>query len=1561
MEYLESFEHHLPFFHRHIVDGASVATSKVAVANIAELQNNSTGSKMASFYQCTDKDGWALLSPYYNDLSPCFVQGLLFGLLGVFGIIGGLHQLSALYKKKITTGNKVSNFFYIKLLLIAVQILFQIILRAAYPKNDLVGVVLYLNLAGLFVVLSLHYLENFKSTIANGVLLFYWLFAVVFGLLKIVNLYLRAQIHTKTGIFSILSCVNAFLILNVELHVPIRSFRSYKDEAKISPYDKATAFSKVTFTWMSQLVRFGYYNFITEKDLPPLPKELRSDNTTDVFYHNWYNQNTANPSITRALIKSFGLRFALGGVFKAVQDSLAFVQPQLLKLLIQFVNDYSESRKQGDPLPLTRGFMIAGGMFVVSVTQTGFLHQYFQIAFDLGMKIKSSLTSVVYNKSMVLSNESKQQSNTGDIVNLMSVDVQRLQDLVGYVQIAWSGPFQITLCLVSLHGLLGNAMWAGVVIMIVMIPLNSILARYQKKLQKSQMKFKDERSRLTSEILNNIKSLKLYGWEGPYMDKLNHVRNDKELKNLKNIGIFQAATMMIWNFSPILVSCATFGFFIILEKDKTLSTDIVFPSLALFNLLGFPLAVIPQVITNVVEAQVSLERLHKFLHGSEIQQDAITKLPRCQNNGEEAVSVKDAVLAWTKPKSDRDQKVALSNINLSAKKGDLDCIVGKVGSGKSSILQAILGDLHKLQGEIQVHGSVAYVAQVPWIVNATIKENILFGHKYDPEFYQHVIKACALTVDLGIFAKGDQTLVGEKGISLSGGQKARLSLARAVYARADVYLIDDALSAVDEHVGKHLIDHVIGPKGLLNSKCKILATNNIGVLSIASNLHMVEGGKIIEQGSYDQIMKQKDSKLFSLVKEFGKDKEREVQEREQKALEKKKAEAAKIDGLKSQNQSTDEIDYTKLDSEDDFEVKSLRRASTVTLNEQLEEILDLKDEDEETEKRKEHFQQGKVKWDVYFAYAKACNPTNVLFWLAIIVASMVVNVASSVWLKHWSEVNTRTGYNPDVVFYLGVYLLLGVSAAVFVFMQSIVLCIFLTIKGSSKLHNIMAKSVLRAPMSFFETTPIGRILNRFSNDVYKVDEVLSRVFGMFISNTTKVAFSLLVICFSTWQVVFLIVPLLVLYMYYQQYYLRSSRELRRLDSVSRSPIYANFQESLNGVNTIRAYGQTERFKFLNELRVDKNMRAYHPAINANRWLAVRLEFLGSVVILGAAGFAILSLRSGTLSAGLVGLSVSYALQITQSLNWIVRMSVEVETNIVAVERVMEYSSLTPEAEEVIEDSRPPTNWPQAGKIEFNDYSTRYRPDLDLVLKNINLSIMSKEKVGIVGRTGAGKSSLTLALFRIIEAANGNITIDDINTSTIGLKDLRQNLSIIPQDSQVFEGTIRSNLDPFGRYTTDQLWKALELSHLKPHVLTMFKEAQEDYANTEDKSDTEEIFNALDVKLAEGGSNLSVGQRQLMCLARALLIQSHILVLDEATAAVDVETDKVLQQTIRSEFKDRTILTIAHRINTILDSDKILVLEKGEVAEFDKPSVLLKNKNSLFYALCKQGGFVTDDD
>ncbi|KAA8576984.1 hypothetical protein EYC84_007009 [Monilinia fructicola] len=998
------------------------------------------------------------------------------------------------------------------------------------------------------------------------------------------------------------------------------------------------------------------------------------------------------------------------------------------------------------------------------------------------------------------------------------------------------------------------------------------------------MKNKDSRTRLIAEIINNMKSIKLYAWSSAFMAKLNFVRNDQELKTLRKIGAAQSVANFTWSTTPFLVSCSTFAVFV-LTTNTPLTTDIVFPTLTLLNLLTFPLAILPMVITSIIEASVAVKRLTSFFTAEELQPDAVILKGAIEDDGEESLTIRDASFSWDR-NSDRN---VLQDIHFSAHKGELTCIVGRVGAVK---------------GQVVVHGKTAYVAQQPWVMNATVKENILFGHRFDPNFYDKTVRACALTEDFAQLPDGDETEVGERGISLSGGQKARLTLARAVYARADVYLLDDCLSAVDQHVGRHLIDNVFGPTGLLGGKTRVLATNSIPVLKEANLICLIRDAKIIERGTYDQAIARR-GEIANLIntsenKDVSTDSETTEASDSSTILDFEQAgeEEAKDEAEEAQEHLTQLQPIRPGGSG----VKK-RKGSSNTLR-----------QPSKSKQGKEHSEQGKVKWDVYAEYAKTSNLAAVLIYLTMLIGAQTAQISGSVWLKSWAEANDKYGVNLNVGKYIGVYFAFGIGSAALVVVQTLILWIFCSIEASRKLHERMAFAIFRSPMSFFETTPAGRILNRFSSDVYRIDEVLARTFNMLFVNTARAMFTLVVISVSTPAFIALIIPLSGVYYWVQRYYLRTSRELKRLDSVSRSPIYAHFQESLGGIGTIRAYRQQKRFTQENEWRVDANLRAYFPSINSNRWLAVRLEFLGSLIILAAAGLAIVAVSTGSkLSSGSVGLAMSYALQITQSLNWIVRQTVEVETNIVSVERVLEYARLPSEAPEVIHRHRPPISWPSSGG-------------------NVNLDIKPHEKIGVVGRTGAGKSSLTLALFRIIEPSEGNISIDTLNTSTIGLLDLRRRLAIIPQDAALFEGTIRDNLDP-GHVHDDT--EFMERTRLKDHVSTM--------------------NGGLEAKIQEGGSNLSQGQRQLVSLARALLTPSNILVLDEATAAVDVETDALLQTTLRSPlFAKRTIITIAHRINTILDSDRIVVLEHGQVKEFDSPKKLMEKKG-LFWKLVREAG------
>lgn len=1454
-------------------------------------------------YLCNSSEGWAVLVD--GRFTRCFLFAFIALMPNAIALLACLAQLVQLPRERsinVSTDAKLVS----ALTLIVCQILIWIMMAYESYKAfvlDVGMITAVLSIFSLLIVAMLTFRERFFSPVPSGSILMFWLFHALTTITAAVSL--KSPWLYFSALIGVMSLV-------VELYPRRQLIYAHKMDPRLNnPYDMANIFSRLSFSWMSPLMALGYQQYLVAEDLPNLTISDSTDKCANDFLENWKTEvhKKENPSIGWAITKTFGGTYLLGGFFKIIQDILAFVQPQLLRLLIAFVQRYTDSDGNES---LANGIYISLAMFVVSFVQTVALHQYFERVFTTGMRVKAGVTSAIFRKSLLISSEARSQRSIGDTVNIMSIDTQRLQDVAPNGNILWSGPFQIALCLVSLYDLLGNAMWAGVLVLVIMIPVNSYVASAQKTLQKDQMKNKDRRTRLTSELLANIKSIKLYAWEEPFVDRLKRVRHDFELVSLRKLSIFNALISFLWNFAPFLVSFTTFAFYMLINKDP-LTSEKIFPALALFNLLGFPLAMLPMLISSAIEAFVASQRIRDFLLLEERQPNAIIRFPAPTNVGETALEIQKASFKWQKD----SPGLVLENISLKIAKGELLCVVGRVGAGKSSLLQAVLGDMHKVNGSVGLHGSLAYVAQDAWIFNGSVRDNILFGCKYDESIYQEVIAACALVADLEVLPDGENTIVGEKGISLSGGQKARISLARAVYARADIYLLDDPLSAVDEHVGKHIIDHVLGKNGLLASKCICLATNSISVLKHADRILMLSRGRIVDSGTAAESSRG-DGKIGKLIREFSHSSQTPHRLSDETTTET----IGEIFGDASVKNTISETDAPKLSSRRG----SMGRSSAASLT--VSKPMGI---------RKEHMEQGKVSWMVYYEYFKVCGLFLVTLFMITLLIANGLSVGGNFWLKHWSEINADNELNQNVEFYLGVYGAFGVSSAFFTILQNLLLMLGCNLRSARILHDRMLDSVIRAPMVFFETTPLGRIINRFSNDVYRVDQQLIRVFYQMINNVIRVFYTIIVISIGTPAFLFFVVPLSLLYFYYQRYYLRTSRELKRLDSVLKSPIFAQFQETLDGISTVRAFGQTKRFIFLNEHYIDASNKAYFPSISANRWLAFRLEFVGSVIIFASSALSVLSLPSGRVSSGLIGLALSYALQVTQSLNWIVRMTVEVETNIVSVERMLEYSSLSSEAPLIIENNRPQPHWPDRGGIEFKNYSSRYRPELPLVLKNISLDIKPGEKVGIVGRTGAGKSSLTMALFRMIEPVNGNIDIDKLNTSTIGLHDLRNHLSIIPQDSQLFEGTLRDNLDPEREKSDTELWRAVDLSHLRAYV--------------------ESVPGGLDSRVSEGGGNMSAGQKQLVCLARALLTDTKVLVLDEATAAVDVETDQWIQETIRTEFSSRTILTIAHRLNTIMKSDRIVVLSFGEIAETGKPSELLADTNSLFYGLCEQGGLV----
>ncbi|XP_033169144.1 multidrug resistance-associated protein 1 isoform X8 [Drosophila mauritiana] len=1358
--------------------------------------------------------------------------------------------------------------------------------------------------------------------------------------------------------FIFFTFTSIMLILNCFADGMPRQTKYQRGENEI-PELSASFLSRITYQWFDKMALKGYRNPLEEKDLWDLRPQDSCSEVMPIFAHHW-NQNVRknyknkarvepkaqfsngnvtfeNPhgekngrkkgmaSIMPPIYKSFGGVFLFGALMKLFTDTLTFAQPQVLSLIISFVEAQEAE-------PEWKGILYAVLLFVLAAAQTFILGQYFHRMFIVGLRIRTALINAIYRKALRISNSTKKESTVGEIVNLMAVDAQRFMELTTYLNMIWSAPLQIGLALYFLWQQLGPSVLAGLAVMIILIPVNGVIASRIKTYQIRQMKYKDERVKLMNEVLSGIKVLKLYAWEPSFEKQVLDIR-DKEIATLRSTAYLNAGTSFLWSCAPFLVSLVTFATYVLIDENNVLDATKTFVSLSLFNILRFPLTMLPMLITNLVQTQVSVNRINKFLNSEELDPNSVLH----DSSKPHPMSIENGEFSW-------GDEITLRNINIEVKKSSLVALVGTVGSGKSSVVQAFLGEMEKLAGVVNTVGKLAYVPQQAWIQNATVRDNILFGQTYDRKRYNKVIDACALRADIDILSAGDLTEIGEKGINLSGGQKQRISLARAVYSDADLYLLDDPLSAVDAHVGKHIFEEVIGPKGMLARKSRVLVTHGVTFLPQVDSIYVMKMGEISESGTFDQLVKNKGAFADFIIQHLQEGNEEEEELNQIKRQISSTGDVPELLGtvekaikLARTESLSDSISVTSADSLMGRGGSLRRRTKRQDSHDSVASAASLKKKQEvegkliETEKS----QTGGVEFAVYKHYIKSVG-------IFLSVATLVLNfvfqafqIGSNLWLTQWANdqnVANDTGLRD---MYLGVYGAFGFGQGVLAYF-AVVIVYLGGFQAAKTIHNELLAVIIRGSVCrFFDITPIGRLLNSFSGDMDVVDEELPATMDSFMTFIFMVLATIVVISLSTPIFLAVIVPIAFLYYFAQRFYVATSRQLMRLESVSRSPIYSHFSETVTGASTIRAYNVGDRFIEESDAKVDKNQVCKYPSVIANRWLAIRLEMVGNLIILFASLFAVLG---GQTNPGLVGLSVSYALQVTQTLNWLVRMSSDIETNIVSVERIKEYGETKQEAPwELEQDKNKPKNWPQEGHVEFQNFQVRYREGLDLVLRGVSFNIKGGEKVGIVGRTGAGKSSLTLALFRIIEAAGGRISIDGVDIASMGLHMLRSRLTIIPQDPVLFSGSLRINLDPFEIKTDDEIWKALELSHLKSFVKSLAA--------------------GLNHEIAEGGENLSVGQRQLVCLARALLRKTKVLVLDEATAAVDLETDDLIQKTIRTEFKECTVLTIAHRLNTILDSDKVIVLDKGQITEFASPTELLDNPKSAFYSMAKDANLV----
>ena len=1377
-------------------------------------------------------------------------------------------------------------------------------------------------------------------------------------------------------------------------------------KAAVAPVDTASLVSRITFSWMSRLMAAGYKTPHEQEGLPPLPHDDRAESVHAAFEEakrhyetkaeakqtGNVSDSTSRPSITRILLRAHGRTFAAAALFKLTFDVLQFTGPVLLNALITFLDQSEGCAKSGSSTtcpPDWLGLTYVALLLLSSLSQTALLHQYFFRVFRFGQRLRSSIIVAVYRKSLRLALHSRQKQTVGTIINIMSTDAKRLQDFSTYGMMLLSGPWQIAISLTLLYQVVDVAVLGGVGVMLLLIPVNGLIARLSKRLQSRLMSIKDERVALTSEAISGIRLVKVNAWEDFFLERIKSVR-DTELGRLRAYMLLQALSAVLWTALPLLVMLATFATYTYVHGGPPPAAN-TFTALSLFSLLRFPLAMMPAAISNLLEAHVSLQRIQSFLDSDDLQEDAVLRLPAAPpsaapgtiGTAHMAIVVDNASFSW-EPLGQASKDAAgdavavtlvpdnglpahlpvvatLQDISFSAQAGSLTCIVGAVGSGKTSLIHALLGELHKSSGSVNIAGgSVAYAAQQPFILNATLRANVLFGRPYRKDWYDDVIEACQLRHDIGLLPAGEFTEIGERGISLSGGQKARVALARAVYADSDVILLDDVLSAVDAHVGAAIFDRVLC--GLLRGRTRVLVTHGLQYIPRADQILVMSGGRIAEVGTYAQLVEQRQGPLLcSLVETFRVEALQTVRDAisagETAAADAAASIAASppaapvpAEGAPAST-ATARADFRpphlgaiegaeKKRQTDSSATAGLTSgfSSTSASNGSSGVFAAIASLGRGRQTTSETRLKGTVRVAVYGAYIRALGGWAIaLALLLLFAASTACSLGASAYMSVWVSSVDETTSKEENLRFLGSYA--GISAGSLAVL--IVLRVGIALAGvsaSRQLHNSLADAVLRLPVSFFDTTPIGRVLIRFSQDVYTADEQLPSTFSSFLNTFFSVAGTMILIGAVTPWFFLALVPLTAAYVWLQRYYVANARELQRLESISRSPIYAHFSETLAGISTIRAFEEEAQFAAKNAAQLDANVTAYFTGTSANRWLAVRLETLGALVTTASALFAVLARHSSNPAfPAFAGLSVSTALGITQSLNWLIRSSSDCETQVVSVERISEYAQLpSEESLKAPADGKyvtPPPGWPQRGAITVNGLRVRYRPTTPYVLHGIDLEIHPAEKIGCAGRTGSGKSSLIAALFRLPDVQEGTIEIDGVDISRIPLSVLRDTLSAIPQDAVLFSGTLRRNLDPLGEYTDAQLWSALE------HVGML--------------TAVQRLPDGLEEKVAEGGAPFSTGQRQLLTVARALLRRRRIAVLDEASSAVDAESDAALLRAVRRELQGATVLTVAHRVHTILDSTRVLVLSDGRLREFDAPSSLLADPSSAFSGLLRE--------
>ncbi|XP_064455206.1 multidrug resistance-associated protein 1-like [Ornithodoros turicata] len=1418
------------------------------------------------------------------EFTPCFENTVLLWIpTGILWIISPL----ALYTRRTHTRKSVPitiqavSKYAINLILFAVSVTFCAI---EHRDNSSAAAVTahMLKALSFLLVHGIQIMDRRHGVTSSALVFTFWSVLSISTLPTFYRVLVNTFVHTEhqTPTTTEFAAIVVLYPLTVSQVVLFSLKEDTKESRARAPVETATPMSYLTFEWFTALIVTGYKKALTVGDLFCIPICVK----TSVNFEKWkivaqdkdgrLFQDIGKPRmfLVKTLLRLFWGEILLGCVIDVGYAVAKVTTSLVLHLIIQHLQNHDDES--------WKGYMYAILILLLNLTSAMCVRHGDHIFHRLGLRVKGVLLTAVYTKALRISSATTSQYTVGQLVNIISVDAEKVNKLCTVISMGLTSPVTIIYATYLLWLFLGPSCLAGIAAIALMTPMTGAIAERCRKLQAQQMKLKDSRLQQVGEILTNMKIIKLYGWELPFIDKVRKVRLS-EVRILRSLAYWAAVSRVFWMSTSFWVSLFAFTTYIYSTDVTFLSVSTAFVSMTIFNGMRYALNIIPDVVSSVIQAAVSLRRITEFLQSEELDADAV----RHDVGDNDAVTFNGATLSWSGSASK-----TLTDIALTVKRGQLVAIVGQVGSGKSSILSSVLGDLVLQEGAVGVNGSIAHVPQTAWILNSSVRQNILFTKRLRDDFYNVVLDACCLRQDLDMLPHGDMTEIGDRGVNLSGGQKQRVSIARAVLQNQDIYLLDDPLSALDSHIGSSVFENVIGPKGLLREKTRIIVTNNLSVLPETDFIVYMQGGCIVERGTYGELTSS--GKHLSM---FLKEHVRQANCKDTQVSAEETREASAPEGLQ--------------------ELTKPKTASIASLDAEL---------------YREAVETGSVKMSIYVTHLIDVGLPIVLLIFFGYASARAFDIGINLWISEWDHDADIEKHQRRPGQRLGIYAVLGICQCICTFGATAALATG-TIRAAQRLHDRMLIAVMRSPMSFFDVTPVGRILNRFGSDVDQLDIQLPLTVNMFLEYIFHILGVFILIACEMPFFLAGILPLLILHCLIQSICLRSLRQIKRLESVTRSPVNNHFGETLAGLSSIRGYSVQKEFTERFTSKVDVSLNCSYLLVVGQQWLSARLDAIANIAVLLV---TIMVLRQRhAIDDGLGSMLISYAMGTTGAFTYVVYYAAQMEAAVVASERLAEYSNVSPEADWKVEPG-PKPDWPEQGAVQYIDYCAKYREELDLVLREVNLAVKPGERVGVVGRTGAGKSSLTLSLFRIIEAAGGKITIDDVDISSIGLHDLRSLIGIIPQDPVLFSGTLRFNLDPHDEYEDAQLWTALECAHLKHH-----------------------FPDGLETQISEGGQNISLGQRQLACLARVVLRKSRILVLDEATAAVDLETDRLIQETILEGFADCTLITIAHRLHTIMNYDRIVVMGKGKIIEEGSPAELLRDPASEFASLAREASII----